>query len=113
LFYQAGEVPDRWDVRDDRTSKKNGSPIKRRKVASKPTIESEDESDPIIVSKLRIPRPKESDGASTTRALWALVDKVKGPLGHKEGRACGAQGDPQESGKAEAAFWPPSPGSAP
>jgi len=47
-------------------------------VASKPTIESEDESDPVIVSEPRVPRPKESDGASTARALWALVDEVKG-----------------------------------
>ena len=64
----------------NRMSKKNGSPIKRRKVASKPTIEPEDESDPIVVSELRIPRPKESDGASTARALWALVNEVKGLL---------------------------------
>ena len=47
-------------------------------MASKPTIDSEDELEPIEVPELRFLKPKESDSVGTARALWALVDKVKG-----------------------------------
>ena len=44
----------------------------------KPTIESEDELEPIEVPEPTVPKPKESESMGTAQALWALVDEVKG-----------------------------------